>query len=218
MENENKYLDLEDNLKDHFIDIKKEEQINNLIKNKRIEELKSFNSFNFTDKLSAKEGIYTILTVDNITGKVISMTRGHNLITYQGSSILAKCLSGDTKFKIAYMYGEHAPNGTYGDESGLEPQKSDTIEVLRTSPRSTENAEVPVIYANFTNQDGYDFNIVTFTASFTSSALTDRQFVGAGLVAIANGEEFLFNHAYYPTHLKAASHDIIIIWSIKFTS
>lgn len=169
------------------------------------------------EKISMKVGAYSIITVDTISNTPVRFVRGMNLITKQGPSILAKCYGGDIKFKAAYMYGEHAPDGTYGDICGLDPTTDDRVSTMRTAPRSTTDAEVPIIYSNYSNDSGYDFNIVTFTASFNSASLNNRQFVGAGLVSIANGEEYLFNHAYYPTHLKTLNHDIIIIWSIKFT-
>ena len=163
-------------------------------------------------------GWYELIFRDKKTKNVEHKIRGHNLITYQGADILAKLLSGNIAYKIGYIYGEHAPDGTYGPSHGLTPSRSDTVDSMEDIGvgRTSENARVPVIYPGFNADINYNNNIVNFSASFSDAILDNRQFVGIGLVAKVGATDLLFSHDYYPTKLKAVNHEIVVVYSVQF--
>jgi len=147
-----------------------------------------------------------VLIVRSIESKtLISRCECKNLITYDGSTVLARALGGDQDYHITHIYGEHGPSGVYtpGSTNGLVASKNDTIDTLRTAPRSTDDAESKVIFPSYVSSEPpYNQNVVTFTASFNDSSLDGRILVGAGLVCQIRGSEILFAHAYFPAYEK----------------
>ena len=177
------------------------------------------------DKVS---GYVTWKRICNTTGKVLKSETFKNLITYQGSTVLNKSLAGVPGFKVTHIYGEHAdPGGSgyvEGSLNGLSTDRQDTVETLRTSPRETTDAEVPILLSSFattTEISGvpttdYDQNITSYFGVIDNPALDGRIFVGSGLVTQINDSEILVTHQYRPALIKLSSFHINIIWSLRF--
>ena len=164
-------------------------------------------------------GIIKIIERDIKTKKISKVIEVKNVITYEGAKILAHTLAGDIDYRITHIYGEHAASGVYtpGSTNGLVASKSDTIDTMRTPPRTTDNAESPLIFANYyTSEPPYDKNVVTFSASWSSSLLDGRIIVGAGLVTQFKSAELLFAHAYFPAQIKQVGKELICHWSEIF--
>jgi len=165
-----------------------------------------------------KIGSVKIETKDS-SGRIIRTVEGNNLITYQGCDVLAKRMSGDNKYKITHVYGEHVPAGTYGAVHGLEATREDTVDTMEDIPtsRTTEYAREAILYPSYSSSNGnYQNNIMNFTTSFKGSNVENRQFVGAGLVTVVGTTQYLFSHIYFPTHDLVVNHEIIITWSVEF--
>jgi len=162
------------------------------------------------------------------TGEVLFEETVANLITYEATQVIAKSLGGDPSYKISHIYGEHAdPGGSgyiEGSLNGLVAARADTIATMRTSPRTTTGAEVPVLTTAFgTTVDiggvpttDYDQNVLTVTAIFSDSSLDGRIFVGAGLVTKIGTVELLFGHSYRAALIKLSSFDIQVAWSSRY--
>jgi hypothetical protein len=163
-------------------------------------------------------GYYRLEFRDKVTSKTFKIIHGKNILTYVAADIITKLLAGDNKYKIAYIYGEHAPLGTYaeGIHPGLPVARTDTVAApMNVSPRTTQDAEVNIIFPAFNNEQNYNNNIVTFHASFNDAALDNRTFVGIGLVARVNNVPLLFSHDYFPAHTKLPNHEIVIFYGIR---
>lgn len=162
---------------------------------------------------------YVQVQIRDSNGEIIRTCKGKNLITYQGCDVLAKRMSGNDAFKITHLYGEHVPAGTYGASHGLEAARTDTVDSLTDSGtgRMTTGAESQILYPSFNaSNTNYQNNIMHFTASFKGTAVENRQFVGAGLVAVVGATKYLFSHIYFPTHDLSANQEIIITWGVEF--
>ena len=159
------------------------------------------------------------------TGEKSLEYEAENTITYLATNIMAKSIAGLPDYKITHIYGEHADPGfsgySEGSLNGLSSTRSDTIDDLRTSPRSTTGAEEPVLITSFatttenppgTPVSDYTNNIATFTAIFSDPSLDGEIFVGAGLMTLVSGTELLFAHQYRPALIKLISFDIQVSW------
>jgi hypothetical protein len=180
-----------------------------------IQKIKSMASFLLKKRAI---GYYRLEFRDKTTGQTFKIIHGKNILTYVAADIITKLLSGDSKYKIAYVFGEHAPLGTYaeGIDPGLPVARTDTVaDPMNMSPRTTQDAEVNIIFPAFNNEQNYNNNIVTFHASFNDSALDSRTFVGIGLVARVNNISLLFSHAYFPAHTKLPNHEIVIFYGVR---
>lgn len=167
--------------------------------------------------------------IDKQTGLVIVDHIAENTVTFLATNVMAHSITGDPNYKITHIYGEHADPGfsgyVDGSLNGLSTSRSDTIDVLRTSPRSTTGAEEQVLTTGFAttleNPPGfpvtdYDKNIVTFTAIFSAPSLDGEIFVGAGLMTVIGTSEILFAHQYRPALTKLSSFDIQVAWSLRY--
>lgn len=174
----------------------------------------------FKDKLNLPVGYIRLYLRNKKTRKITRRIDVKNVVTYEGASILPHALAGDYNYRVTHIYGEHVtPGGGYleGQLNGMEALKTDTIDDLRTPPRSTEHAESPVIFANYyTSSAPYNNNIVTFTASWSSNDLAGELIQGAGLVTQFKNAERLFAHAYFPAVAMQAGEELICHWSEIF--
>lgn len=162
------------------------------------------------------------------TGAVLFEDTVENVITFLATQVIAKGMGGDPNYKITHIYGEHADPGVSGyiegSTNGLVAARSDTIDTLRTAPRSTTGAEVPVLttaYGTTTDISGvpttdYDQNVLTVTSIFSDASLDGRIFVGAGLVTQVSGTELLYAHSYRDALIKLSSFDIQVAWSTRY--
>ena len=174
-----------------------------------------------SDGIMPPVGVIRLIRRNKKTKKVLQVLDAKNVITYEGATILAHALTGDRDYRITHIYGEHAdPGGSGyipGSTNGLTALKSDTIDILRTPPRSTVNAESPVITASYyTSETPYQNNVVTFTASWSSDLLDGRIIVGAGMINQYRAAEYLFSHAYFPAQIKQPGEELICHWSEIF--
>ena len=175
-----------------------------------------------------RRGRVTWSLIDKKSGIVIPNYAAENTITFLATNVMAKSIAGDPNYKITHIYGEHADPGgsgySEGSLNGLSSARSDTIDTLRTSPRSTTGAEVPVLTTGFSTTTeisgspttDYDKNVVTFTSIFSDPSLDGRIFVGAGLMTVIGASEILFAHQYRPALIKLSSFDIQVAWSIEY--
>ena len=175
----------------------------------------------FTESALLPKGFIRLIVRDIATQKIKKIIDVNNVITYEGATILAHVLTGDLDYRITHIYGEHADpiaSGYIpGSTNGLTALKSDTIDILRTPPRETTNAESPVITATYyTSESPYQNNVVTFTASWSSDLLDGRIIVGAGMVTQYRSAEYLFSHAYFPAQIKQPGEELICHWSEIF--
>lgn len=180
--------------------------------------LKKIKQLDFLPLNERITGVYRLEFKDKNTGRTFKTIHGQNILTYVAADILTKLLSGDNKYKIAYIYGEHAPLGTYaeGVDPGLPVARTDSVDnPMNVSPRTTQNAEANIIFPAFNNEQNYNNNIVTFHASFNDATLDNRTFVGIGLVAKVNNIALLFSHDYFPAHTKLPNHEIVIFYGIR---
>ena len=171
------------------------------------------------DKYSGK---YTIIVRDKKTKEVVDIINGKNIITYKGADIFARCTGGGSEYFPNRIYGEHAASGTYteGVLPGLPLSRLDTVDnPMRQSPRSTTDAEEEFLMApTFTSSNAslYNYNTVTFTASFSGPGLTNRTFVGIGIVTYVASQEILVAHSYFPAKTLASGQEMLVHWSIQF--
>lgn len=166
-------------------------------------------------------GHYLIEIRDKCSLRITKSIKGLNVITYAGADLLARMVSGESQYGVNYLYGEHAdPGGSgyvEGSLNGLSEAKTDTLTIMRTAPRSTTDAETPILFKVYDKSSGlYANNVVTYTAALNSDATNGRIYVGAGLVTRVGNNEILFAHSYFPGHIKLANHEILIHWMVTF--
>lgn len=164
------------------------------------------------------KGIIELEVIDKKTRELIKKTTVNNIVTYIAPTVFTQALYGNSDYRITHIYGEHAIAGTYPEGSlpPLTALRTDTVDTLRTAPRTTANAESPLIFASFSTSDIslYINNVITFSASFDSDLLNGEVIVGAGLICKIGTLELLTNHAYFPGHVKTSSHELAIHWSL----
>lgn len=165
---------------------------------------------------------------DKKTGELHLEWGAKNTITFLATKVMARSLSGLPDYKITHIYGEHADPGvsgySEGSLNGLSSSRSDTIDTLRTSPRSTTGAEEPILTTGFSTTlkisgvptTDYDENIATYTAIFSNPSLDGEIFVGAGMITKVGTSEILFAHQYRPALIKLSSFDILVAWSVRY--
>jgi len=167
-------------------------------------------------------GQVTYRVVEEATGKVVKTVTRPNIITYQGADFFAKASAGLPEYKFTHIYGEHADPGfsgyIEGSLNGLVTDRTDTVDVLRTSPRDTVDAEAQILVTSFATSDPllYSHNLVTILAVWDSSAVNGEIFVGAGLICkLPDGTEILVAHNYVPALIKLAGFAIQAVWTIE---
>jgi hypothetical protein len=175
----------------------------------------------YTDVVMPPAGFIKLVERDKATKEITKIIEVKNTVTYEGAKVLAHAIAGDNIYHVTHIYGEHADQAGSGyipgTLNGLVASKTDTIDVLRTPPRTTVNAESPVIMANYLSSDvQYNDNVVTFTASWSSDLIDNRIVVGAGLVVQVAGGEILYAHAYFPAQIKNPGKELICHWSQLF--
>lgn len=173
------------------------------------------------DTIMPPKGRLRLVIRNRITGAIVKEWYHDNTFTYLGTGILAQALAGNNTFRITHCYGEHADAGTSGyiegTTNGLTVARTDTVATLRTAPRSTTDAEAPILFPVFsTSGVVYSGNVVTFAATFDNDNIDGRIIVGAGLVCVINGVEYLVAHSYFPATIKQANHELIAYWSLTF--
>jgi len=167
-------------------------------------------------------GTFTLCFVDKVSKAITKQIEAKNLVTFKGADIMAKSITGDPQYKITHAYLEHAdPGGSgyiEGSLNGLVADRTDDISILRTSPRSTTDAEEAITSVAFVSTDSNKFlhNGVTFSSSFADSNLDGRIIVGAGLITIIGTIENLYAHSYFPAVIKPANQDIFLAWTQQF--
>lgn len=174
------------------------------------------------------KGFLQVLIRDKKSGQLSKISQTNNLIVYQSGDILAKISAGDSSFAPTHIYGEHVPGATYvdGNPSGLSAALTDQIAQLRVAPRSTTGAEEAIVSKSFNYTTEYPVgtpvsywihNHVIYTAVISDASVDTRQFIGAGLVTVVNGQEYLFAHTYHNVITKLSSFELVYIWTVRYT-
>ena len=168
-------------------------------------------------------GTITVAIVDKETRKVDKIIEIHNDIMDKACDILPRVLSGEIDFKLSHIFGEHVDPVSSGysawNPNGLSTSKDDTIaDPMNTGEHSTSGAEVPIIFPGYSSSDTSRFknNVVTYNSSIDNPALDGKLLVGLGLVAIVNGQKFLFSHSYIPAITINGLKETVIHWSVQF--
>jgi len=175
------------------------------------------------------QGNLQVLLRHKTTKRVTANYSKSNIVVYQAGDILAKVTAGEFSFAPTHIYGEHAShpgNYTEGVLPPLTAALTDTIATLRISPRSTTDAESAILTKGYNKTTEYPsgtpvsywaHNNITFTATIGDSAVDNDIFVGAGLVTVVLGQEYLFAHQYHPGLVKLPSFEIVYLWTIRYT-
>jgi hypothetical protein len=187
----------------------------------------------FEDRISTPSqfsGHVRFLCVDEKTKEIIRAVEGDNLVTYEGSDVLAKILAGTVTVPVNYVYIEFG-NSSPSIPTATRTQGRAYYDAL-TGGSATDFLRVPLIAtpsltASSTNYSG---NQATFTAisnatsgqngqSFSSGA--SSEVVGAALVvapsASDQSQDYVFSRYYLgSTIAKASGQEIVVQWAVTF--
>lgn len=154
-----------------------------------------------------------------------------NLITYQGSDILATCLAGAQNSKISHMYiGFH--NGA--SFTAPTPQKTDTRDTFQNISGFDPDMgylRIPLsLTPSYFNNTNYVKNNVVFTTTVTNlteeagaaftpdtSYIYEAALVSAGSTSTTE-EDRVFSRATFTPTLFVSNYNLVLSWAIQFLS
>lgn len=188
-------------------------------------------NINLLDQGPHVSGGVWVWQVDPATGKKNLLVKKHNMILYDGATILSKLLAGKPNYKIYGMYVGYE-NGVVGS---VTPKVIDKAYSQPFTPSAYTSPygylRQPLIYTpTFQSSSPYTDNIPVFTISITSAT-------AAGGAAFTSGDSKIFEVAliaapvsgdttqdivFSRTNFNQIEYDnsfnLMISWGIKFQS
>ena len=179
-------------------------------------------------------GTITLFVYDKAKHKLVYMKKLDNTILFTGADIVARCLAGDTDYRINAMYFEYKNLAASGDPITAPSYDRSDASSYYASLAGTSDTDI--VRANLmtgatyqSSGSDYNGNIVSFVAMTevgqgyygkAFSATTNSEVYGAALVAAPAindiTRDIIFSRVYFPQIAKQPNQQIGIRWDVAF--